>query len=59
MRGASITGRRKRCSAVPLKGKRFVFAQPTLIAEIKFRDWTDHGNLRHVIVQGAMRLISM
>ncbi len=28
-------------------GKNYVFAQPTLIAEIEFRGWTDDGNLRH------------
>lgn len=33
--------------AVPLKGKNLVFAQPTLIAEIEFRGWTDDRNLRH------------
>ncbi len=36
-----------RTPAVPLKGKNYVFAQPTLIAEIEFRGWTDDGNLRH------------
>jgi bifunctional non-homologous end joining protein LigD len=32
---------------VPLKGKSYVFAQPTLIAKIEFCGWTDDGNLRH------------
>jgi bifunctional non-homologous end joining protein LigD len=36
-----------RTPVVPLKGKKIVFAQPTLIAEIEFRGWTDDGNLRH------------
>ena len=37
---------------VPLKGKDYVFAQPTLIAEIEFRGWSDDGNLRHASYKG-------
>ncbi|GLR57424.1 hypothetical protein GCM10007919_21490 [Rhizobium indigoferae] len=29
-----------------------VFAQPTLIAEIEFRGWTNDGNLRHAPYKG-------
>ncbi|MBB3660870.1 bifunctional non-homologous end joining protein LigD [Rhizobium sp. BK650] len=38
--------------AVALKGKNLIFAEPTLIAEIKFRGWTDDGNLRHASFKG-------
>lgn len=37
---------------VPLKGKRLVFSQPTLIAEIEFRGWTREGSLRHPSYKG-------
>jgi bifunctional non-homologous end joining protein LigD len=39
-------------SVVPLKGKNLVFAQPTLIAEIDFRGWTNDGSLRHASYKG-------
>ncbi|SEI14949.1 bifunctional non-homologous end joining protein LigD [Rhizobium tibeticum] len=41
-----------RTPVVPLKGKNYVFAQPTLIAEIEFRGWTDDSNLRHASYKG-------
>ena len=43
----SLDTLKTRAPVVPLKGKNYVFAQPTLIAEIEFRGWTDDGNLRH------------
>ncbi|WP_442579297.1 non-homologous end-joining DNA ligase [Mesorhizobium sp. ASY16-5R] len=38
---------RTKTAAVPLKGKNIVLAQPTLIAEIEFRGWSNDGKLRH------------
>jgi len=42
--------------AVPLKGKNLVFAQPTLIAEIEFRGWSNDGKLRHASYKGPREL---
>lgn len=43
---------RTKTPTVPLKGKNIVFVQPTLIAEIKFRGWTNDGSLRHASYKG-------
>ena len=42
--------------AVPLKGKHCVFVQPTVIAEIEFRGWTDNGSLRHASFKGLREI---
>lgn len=41
---------------VPLKGKRLVFSQPTLIAEVEFRGWTHEGSLRHPSYKGLREI---
>jgi bifunctional non-homologous end joining protein LigD len=38
--------------AVPFKGNNLVFAEPTLVAEIEFRDCTHGGSLRHASYKG-------
>ena len=43
---------RTKSPAVPMRGRNLVFAQPTLIAEIQFRGWTDDGSLRHASYKG-------
>lgn len=49
---ATLDKLRTKRPAVPVKGKNFVFAQPTLIVEIQFRGWTDDNNLRHASYKG-------
>ena len=47
---------RTKTPAVPLKGKNLVFAQPTLIAEIEFRGWSNDGKLRHASYKGLREI---
>ncbi|MBB3453869.1 bifunctional non-homologous end joining protein LigD [Rhizobium sp. BK313] len=37
---------------VPIKRKGAIWVQPTLIAEIEYRAWTDDGKLRHASYKG-------
>ena len=39
-------------AAVTVDKKGAVFVQPTLIAEIEYRAWTDDGKLRHASYKG-------
>lgn len=43
---------RTRIPPVPLKCKNLVFVEPTLVAEIEFRGWTNDGSLRHASYKG-------
>lgn len=51
LRGA-LDDLRTATPAVPLKGKRLVFAEPVLVAEIEFRGWSQDGKLRHASYKG-------
>lgn len=51
LRGA-LDELRTQTPAVPLKGKRLVFAKPVLVAEIEFRGWSQDGKLRHASYKG-------
>lgn len=44
---------RRKAPPVPYKGKRLaVWVQPTLIAEVEFRQWTSDNKLRHASYKG-------
>jgi bifunctional non-homologous end joining protein LigD len=47
---------RTKTPVVSVEGRDIVFAQPTLIAEIEFRGWTDDGRLRHASYKGLREL---
>jgi bifunctional non-homologous end joining protein LigD len=38
---------------IPLKGKKLVFAQPGMVAEVEFRGWSQDGKLRHASYKGV------
>jgi bifunctional non-homologous end joining protein LigD len=38
--------------AVKLKGKKFIFTEPSLVGEIEYRAWTKDGQLRHASFKG-------
>jgi bifunctional non-homologous end joining protein LigD len=35
-----------------MEGKKLVFAEPVLVAEIEFRGWSQDGKLRHASYKG-------
>ncbi len=38
--------------AAPIKGKKLIFTEPTLVAEIEYRAWTGDNKLRHASFKG-------
>lgn len=47
-----LEGIETKAPAVTLKRKNAVFTEPLLVAEVKYRAWTDDGKLRHGAFKG-------
>ncbi|MBB3149585.1 ATP-dependent DNA ligase [Phyllobacterium trifolii] len=43
-------------AASGIKGKKYVFVEPTLVAEVTYGSWTHDGKLRHPSFKGMREI---